>query len=146
MMEQHELNEVRLQRGDERIVLRRGLTDDCGHVHMPPGMAPMAMPVPAPPPSAAAVPAAASPAPTSELTGTVLKSPTIGTFYQSPSPGEAAFVKVGDRVKPDTIVCIIEAMKVFNPIPAKLSGTIVKVLAKDGDPVDFNQPLFLLSD
>jgi acetyl-CoA carboxylase biotin carboxyl carrier protein len=66
----------------------------------------------------------------------------IGTFYASPNPESPPFVKVGDRVGPDTTVCIVEAMKVFNEIPAECSGRIVAVLAQSGEPVEFNQPLF----
>jgi acetyl-CoA carboxylase biotin carboxyl carrier protein len=100
--------------------------------------------------SAAAAPvalAAASPSPTAspaEEHAVPIKSPTVGTFYQAPSPGEPAFVKVGDAVKADTVVCIVEAMKVFNQIPAGVSGTISKVLLNDGDPVEFGQTLFLV--
>ena len=66
----------------------------------------------------------------------------MGTFYQSSSPGDAAFVKVGDVVKADTVVCIVEAMKVFNQIPAGVSGTISRILVADGDAVEYGQPLF----
>jgi acetyl-CoA carboxylase biotin carboxyl carrier protein len=147
MMEQHELNEVRLQRGDERITLRRGIVEECGHMLPMQHVSPGAMPLP--PAALPPAPPAAAPAPaasTAEPAGLVLKSPTIGTFYQSASPGEPPFVKVGDRIKPETVVCLIEAMKVFNPIPAKMSGVIAKVLVSDGDAVDFNQPLFLLTE
>jgi acetyl-CoA carboxylase biotin carboxyl carrier protein len=72
----------------------------------------------------------------------VIKSPTVGTFYESPSPGEPAFVKIGSVVKAESVVCIIEAMKVFNQIPAEVNGTITAVLAKNGDAVEFGQPLF----
>jgi acetyl-CoA carboxylase biotin carboxyl carrier protein len=68
----------------------------------------------------------------------------VGTFYASSSPDSAAFVKVGDQVGPETTVCIIEAMKVFNEIPAEASGKIVAVLAENGAPVEFGQPLFRL--
>ena len=71
-----------------------------------------------------------------------IKSPMVGTFYRSSTPGDKPFVKEGDRVTSDTVVCLIEAMKFFNQIKADCSGTIVKVLANDGDPVDYGQPLF----
>lgn len=141
LMDKHELNEVKLQRGDDRIILRRGL-NQYGPVGHP---APVAMAAPAAPPQAAAAPAAAPPAAAEENLSPI-KSPTVGTFYQAAQPGEPALVKAGDRVKGETIVCIIEAMKVFNQIPAKISGTIVRVLVKDGDPVDFGQPLFLVKE
>ena len=66
----------------------------------------------------------------------------VGTFFTSPGPESPAFVKVGDHVGEDTTVCIIEAMKVFNPIPAGVSGRILAVLAENGDPVEWDQPLF----
>ena len=74
-----------------------------------------------------------------------ITSPTVGTFYGSPQPGDPPFVKVGDRVTPETIVCIVEAMKVFNQIPAEVSGTIHKVLVSDGDAVEFGEALFLVA-
>jgi acetyl-CoA carboxylase biotin carboxyl carrier protein len=72
----------------------------------------------------------------------VIKSPMVGTFYSASKPESPPFVKVGDAVGPDTTVCIIEAMKVFNEIPAECSGRIVAVLLANGDPVEFGQPLF----
>ena len=72
----------------------------------------------------------------------VIKSPTVGTFYSSPSPDDPPFVTVGSKVQPDTTVCIVEAMKVFNPIPAEVTGTITAVLVSNGDSVEYDQPLF----
>ena len=71
-------------------------------------------------------------------------SPMVGTFYSAPSPEEAAYVQNGDKVKPDSIVCIVEAMKLFNEIEAEVSGEIVEVLVKDGQLVEYGQPLFLV--
>jgi acetyl-CoA carboxylase biotin carboxyl carrier protein len=71
-----------------------------------------------------------------------LAAPTVGTFYSAPNPEEPPFASVGTKVDADTIVCTIEAMKVFNQIPAEKSGTIVEVLVENGDPVEFGQPLF----
>jgi acetyl-CoA carboxylase biotin carboxyl carrier protein len=83
-----------------------------------------------------------APAPKSEEHLAVIKSPMVGTFFVSPSPEAPAFVKVGDHVGPETAVCIIEAMKVFNEIPAEMAGQIVAVLVENGAPVEFGQPLF----
>ncbi|ELK46260.1 acetyl-CoA carboxylase biotin carboxyl carrier protein [Halobacillus sp. BAB-2008] len=69
-------------------------------------------------------------------------SPMVGTFYQSPSPDQGAYVKVGDEVKEDSVVCIVEAMKLFNEIEAEVSGEIVEILVKDGELVEYGQPLF----
>ena len=83
----------------------------------------------------------ASPA-VAESTGTFIKSPTVGTFYVASSPDAPPFVKVGATVQPETVVCMVEAMKVFNEIPAGLSGTILEVLVENAAPVEFGQPLF----
>lgn len=74
----------------------------------------------------------------------VIKSPMIGTFYRSPGPDKSAFVNVGDEVSPGKVVCIIEAMKLFNEIESEISGKIVKVLVEDASPVEYDQPLFLI--
>jgi len=99
----------------------------------------------APAPAAAhAAPAAAAPAaaPVEEKGVEIVKSPMVGTFYSAGSPESPAFVKVGDKVGADTIVCIIEAMKVMNEIQAELSGTITEVLIENGEAVEYGQPLF----
>lgn len=99
-------------------------------------------------PVTTAAPAAASTPPAStggDALGERLlevKSPTVGTFYPCPSEGEPPFVSVGSKVNPSTVVCLIEAMKVFNPIPADVTGTIAAVLVKHGEAVEFGQPLF----
>jgi acetyl-CoA carboxylase biotin carboxyl carrier protein len=140
LMEQHGLTEVDLRRGDERWKLRRGPADV---VQMMPAPGFMPAPLPAPAPVAPAPSPGGKPAETAPPADVfVIKSPTVGTFYESPSPGEPAFVKIGSVVKAESVVCIIEAMKVFNQIPAEVNGTITAVLAKNGDAVEFGQPLF----
>ena len=141
LMNEHELGEIDLRQGDQRIRLRKG--------HEPVLMAGPAAPAPypvasSPRPAAATEPAAAPPAtPKSEdAGGTFITSPIVGTFYGSPNPEAAPFIKVGDQVGPDTTVCIIEAMKVFNEIKAECSGRIAAVLAENGAPVEFGQKLF----
>ncbi len=136
MMEKHDLREVRLRRGDQRWMLRRGPQEIAA---IPTAMA---MPPMSSAPAAAAAPAAAPAAPAADDGSHEIKSPMVGTFYRSSTPGEKPFVKEGDRVTSETVVCLIEAMKFFNQIKADCSGTIVKVLANDGDPVDYGQPLF----
>lgn len=74
----------------------------------------------------------------------IIKSPMIGTFYRSQAPGKPAFVEVGDEVSPGKVVCIIEAMKLFNEIESEVKGRIVKMLAEDASPVEYDQPLFLV--
>ncbi len=115
-------------------------------------VAPMAMPAPvaaapvaaspAPAPAAAAAPAASAPA--ASGSGVTMKSPMIGTFYRSAGPDKPAFVKPGDKIKKGQVLCIIEAMKLFNEIEAEMDGTIVKVIAEDASPVEYDQPLFLI--
>ena len=131
LMEQHELVEIDLQQGEEKIKLKRG------------GVAPL-MPPPPPMPAAAAppVPAATDPA-APDTSGTVtINSPMVGTFYARANPESEPFVTVGSVVNEDTVVCIVEAMKVFNEIPAECRGKVVEVLADDHQPVDFGKPLF----
>lgn len=97
--------------------------------------------------AAIAAPAAApseTPAPASESKLLTIKSPMIGTFYESANPESPAFVKIGDSVKAGQPVCIIEAMKLFNEIESEISGKIVKVLVENAQPVEFDQPLFLV--
>ena len=137
LMNEHELAEVDLRQGDQRIRLRRG-------------MEPVVVAGPAPSPPQA--PAASGPAPTSapaasqeaaeDPNATYITSPMVGTFYTASSPDASAFVNVGDQVGPDSVVCIVEAMKVFNEIPAECSGTIVARLVENGDPVEFGQKLY----
>ena len=95
---------------------------------------------PVPPPGAAN---AVAPVPAGPPPGTVeIRSPIVGTFYKSASPESPAFVAVGDRIKPDSVVCIIEAMKVMNEIKAEVSGEVVEILVDNGQAVEFDQPLF----
>jgi acetyl-CoA carboxylase biotin carboxyl carrier protein len=113
--------------------------------------APMAAPLMAAP-AAASVPAAEAPAGAAPAATEVsddskyisIKSPMIGTFYRKPSPDKANFVNVGDDVAEDKVVCMIEAMKLFNDIEAEIKGKVVKVLVDDGSPVEYDQPLFLV--
>lgn len=73
-----------------------------------------------------------------------IKSPILGTFYRKPSPDKPVFVNIGDSIKPGTVLCVVEAMKLFNEIEAEISGTIVKVLVDDSSPVEYDQPLFIV--
>lgn len=110
--------------------------------------APVAVPTyaPAPAPAAATAPAAAaasSAAPAADNLVTI-KSPMIGTFYRSAAPGKPMFVEVGDEISTGKVVCIIEAMKLFNEIESEVKGKIVKILVEDASPVEYDQPLFLV--
>lgn len=135
LMNDHELAEVDLKQGDQRIRLRRGVDP--------------VVSMPAAPVAAAPVPVAA-PVSGGEQSSvgedvddaTYVTSPMVGTFYTAPNPESPAFVNVGDQIGPETVVCILEAMKVFNEIPAECSGTIAAVLVADGDAIEFGQKLF----
>jgi acetyl-CoA carboxylase biotin carboxyl carrier protein len=98
---------------------------------------------PAVPGSPAGVPAVA-PAAAPEPTGHVVKSPMVGTFYRSPSPGASSFVELGQAVKPGDTLCIIEAMKLLNEIEAEVGGTVKQILVDNGQPVEYGQPLFII--
>ncbi|ABM57249.1 acetyl-CoA carboxylase biotin carboxyl carrier protein [Verminephrobacter eiseniae] len=106
--------------------------------------APAAMPAPAP--AAAAAPVAELPAPpvAAAPAGHIVKSPMVGTFYRSSSPGAKAFVEVGSQVKEGETICIIEAMKILNEIEADKSGTITRILGENGEAVEYGQPLFVI--
>jgi acetyl-CoA carboxylase biotin carboxyl carrier protein len=138
LMKEHDLTEVDLQEGDLRIQLRRGAAPGQPLLVAAPATAAPAIPA-APAPSPAAAAPAAGPKAAEML---LIKSPMVGTFYSAPDPESPPFVKVGDLIGRDTVVCIVEAMKVFNQIPAEVSGRIVAVLAESGAPVEFGQPLF----
>jgi acetyl-CoA carboxylase biotin carboxyl carrier protein len=138
LMESHGLSEIDLRRGDQRWRLRRGPAEVMQFTPAP-GYAAPPPPAGAPGPGPAAAPAAP---PADDKDTVTIKSPTVGTFYESPSPGDPPFVSVGTKVSSDMVVCIIEAMKVFNQIAAEVNGTITDVLVKSGDAVEFGQPLF----
>jgi acetyl-CoA carboxylase biotin carboxyl carrier protein len=137
LMTKHELSEVDLQEGEQRIRLRKGFAPPAGS-YAPPAVAhPLAT---APPPPAASDPVAPPAAPAKKLLE--IKSPMVGTFYAKAAPEKPDYVKVGDRVKPDTVVCKIEAMKIFNDHLAECSGTVAEVCVKNGDFVEFGTVLF----
>lgn len=145
MMEEHDLNEVDLQKGDQRCRLRRKV-EAAAPVVPNFGYAPYpAMPAAAPAagaPAGATAPGAAEAKPAVADNTVAIKSPTLGTFYASPSPDDEAYVKVGSKVTKDSVVCLVEAMKVYNQITADVEGTITEVCVNNGDPVEFNQVLF----
>jgi acetyl-CoA carboxylase biotin carboxyl carrier protein len=129
LMKEHDLSEIDLKQGDTAVRLKRG-----GDVVMAPTAAPaVARPAPGG--------AAAEAAPAADDKMLVITSPMVGTFYRASSPEAAPFAKVGDRIGPEKTVCIVEAMKVFNEIPAGVSGQVVAILVENGAPVEFGQPL-----
>ena len=143
LMNDNGLIELEIEREGERLHLRKaeppGTTPPLVHMSgMPVGGVPMPMAAAAPAPAADA--AAAEPEVDPRLKE--IRSPMVGTFYRRPSPDADAYVDVGANVEEETIVCIVEAMKVNNEIKAELDGEVVEVLVEDGHPVEFDQPLF----
>ena len=137
LMNEHDLSEIDLRQGDQRIRLRRGpeMVTVAGAV--PAMTTPAAAPV-----NPKAGGDAATAANAEDANALVVRSPMVGTFFTSASPESPPFVKVGDQVGPESTVCIVEAMKVFNEIPAECSGKIAAVLATNGQSVEYGQPLF----
>jgi acetyl-CoA carboxylase biotin carboxyl carrier protein len=142
------VNEVELETKDFKINIKAGASKvEVAQMAMPMNYQPQAMP-------AAPVPAATAPAQAAPASAQVeaadddkyvtIKSPMIGTFYRSANPEAPAFINVGDEIKPGDNICIIEAMKLFNEIESEVSGKIIKVLADDATPVEYDQPLFLI--
>ena len=122
LMKEHDLSEIDLKQADQRVRIKRGQE---AVVYAPP--------------VTSVVAAESAPVESSRIL--VISSPMVGTFYRSSGPDSAPFVKVGDRIGPEKAVCIIEAMKVFNEIPAGISGQVVAVLVENGAAVEFGQPL-----
>jgi acetyl-CoA carboxylase biotin carboxyl carrier protein len=140
LMKEHDLSEIDIQQGEVRIQLRRAGTTASPVMGPPPVHHYSPVPVVAGPP---APETDASVAAEGKAAGVALiKSPMVGTFYTAPDPESPAYVKIGDHVGPETTVCIVEAMKVFNQIPAEVSGRVIAMLVENGAPVEFGQPLF----
>lgn len=142
LMVSNDLTEIDLRDSEEQVTLRRA------GVHVAPQIvhaAPVHVPVHAPAAAAPAATPGAAAAPPADEAGLIrIESPMVGTFYTSPNPDSPVFVDVGTKVGAETVVCIIEAMKIFNEIKAECSGTIQRVLVKNGQAVEFGQPLFLV--
>lgn len=145
------ISELSIQDGEFQLTIKQGaehhFIDAAQHAMQMPMMMPMQMQqAPAPAPAIAGTPTAAEPAPAaaSAATGIPIKSPMIGTFYRSAGPDKPVYVNIGDEVKVGQVICIIEAMKLFNEIESEVSGRVIKVLADDASPVEYDQPLFLV--
>jgi acetyl-CoA carboxylase biotin carboxyl carrier protein len=140
LLEESNIDEIEIKEGEESVRISRNgaMAKTMAAAAAPAYYAPPIAPAPAAaptPPSVVAAPATAS-------VGHVLSSPMVGTFYRSPSPTTAAFVEVGQTVKVGDVVCIVEAMKMMNQIEADKAGTIAAILVENGEPVEFDQPLF----
>jgi len=143
LMKKNAVSEFEMEEGDFKIKLKRESGKPRkGETVVVQEAAPVILPAAAAPVAAAPAPAAPATAPPPAPEGPEVKSPMIGTFYRSPSPDADSFVEVGSVVEPDTVVCIIEAMKVMNEIKAEVKGTIAEVLLEDGKPVEYGQALF----
>ncbi len=138
LLEESDIAEIEIKEGDDsvRISRKSSVAAEPMYVSAPPAPRPAA---PAP-----AEPAAAAEPATPVLNGHVVKSPMVGTFYRSPSPTAGSFVEVGQQVKAGDVLCIVEAMKMMNQIEADKSGTVEAILVENGQPVEFDQPLFTI--
>lgn len=137
LMGEHELSEIKIQDGETRICLRKGPSGEPMVVQA----APAAMPAPAPVAPQEAAPAAEP----DEDDGLVpIPCPMVGTLYTAPDPESPTFVKVGSEVDAHTVICVIEAMKVFNEIRAEVTGTVEKIFVQNQQAVEFGQPLMLV--
>lgn len=137
-------SEVKLETDDIKITIRTGSTSSGPETTYVQQIPMQAQPVAAPAPVAATPDAPAPETSDEESKYITIKSPIIGTFYRKPSPDKPAFVEVGASIAPGDVLCVIEAMKLFNDIESEVSGKIVKVLVEDSSPVEFDQPLFLV--
>ncbi len=139
LLEESGIDELEIREGEESVRISRHSKTPAQQYYAP---APVAAPAAAP---VAAAPAAAAEAPAApKLNGTVARSPMVGTFYRKASPASPAFVEVGQTVKKGDTLCIVEAMKMMNHIEAETSGVIESILVEDGQPVEFDQPLFTI--
>lgn len=138
LLEESDIGELEIKEGEESVRISRN-NPNAHYFTAAPAQAPAPAPAAAP---AAPAPAADNAAPAAaQHNGHVVKSPMVGTFYRSPSPGSPAFVEVGQHVKVGDVICIVEAMKMMNQIEADKAGVIEAILSDDGEPVEFDQPL-----
>ena len=140
------VNEVHVEMGETKVTIKTG-GDALQQVVTAPAaieVATPAAPVAAPAPAAEPAPPAPAAATAENDNHITIKSPIIGTFYRKPSPDKPNFVEAGDQVNEGDVLCVVEAMKLFNEIESEVSGTIVKVLVDDSSPVEFDQPLFII--
>lgn len=140
LLEESNIGELEIKEGEESVRIARNSGTTQYFTAPAPGFAAPVAPAAAPVAPAAA-PVAAAPAAAPITSGHIVKSPMVGTFYRSPSPGSPSFIEVGKAVKAGDVICIIEAMKMMNQIEADKSGVIEAILVEDGNPVEFDQPL-----
>jgi acetyl-CoA carboxylase biotin carboxyl carrier protein len=144
LLEESGIAEIEIKEGEEALRISR-MPTGTATLHQAPQVAHLAaLPAGAAASASAALPAAESAAPKPKPNEHVITAPMVGTFYASPSPGGKAFVEIGDEIKVGQVLCIIEAMKMMNQIEADRAGRITSVMAQNGDPVEFGQPLFVV--
>jgi acetyl-CoA carboxylase biotin carboxyl carrier protein len=136
LLEESDVAEIEIHEGEESVRISRNSSS------VPVAMA--APPVAAPAPAAAPAVAAAEPAEAAEPEGHLIRAPMVGTFYRAPSPTSKPFVDEGNNVSAGETLCIIEAMKILNQIESDTSGKVVKILVENGQPVEYDQPLFVI--
>ncbi|RAU17793.1 acetyl-CoA carboxylase biotin carboxyl carrier protein [Nitrincola tibetensis] len=139
LLEESNINEIEIKEGEESVRISRG-SSVSAPIYQPSPHYMSAAPAPAPQSAPASAPAVES----SASTGHVIRSPMVGTFYGAPSPSSPAFTAVGKTVKAGDVICIVEAMKMMNQIEADKSGVVEAILVEDGQPVEFDQPLFTI--
>ena len=140
LLEESGVSEIEIKEGEESVRISRHPTGTVHAMHAPIAYAPPpAAAAPGAAPAAAAVATKPALAPDQAVT-----APMVGTFYSAPAPGAKPFVELGSEVKPGDVLCIIEAMKMMNQIECDKAGKVVSILVKNGDPVEFGQPLFVI--
>jgi len=148
LLEESNIDEIEIKEGEESVRISRNgaqsAAASAGHFAMPQYAAPQYAPSPPAPVAAAPAVAAEPAAEPAASRGHAVRSPMVGTFYRSPSPSSHAFVEVGHTVKVGDVICIVEAMKMMNQIEADKAGTIEAILVDNGEPVEFDQPLFTI--
>lgn len=145
LVSEAEVSEVEVEKGDFKIAIKK-VEEKTTYVQAAPAVQQAPAPIQVNVPAAPAAPVVATPAaPAANASNLItIKSPMIGTFYKSSSPDKPAFVNVGDEIKVGSVLCIVEAMKLFNEIESEVSGKIVKILVENASPVEYDQPLFLV--
>lgn len=145
LIDKSSIDEIEITDGEESLRISRFPKEAPGMQMMQPMMQPMQMPQVQMQTQSPAVATTAAEAPKAELSGKVIRSPMVGTFYRAASPTSDPFTEVGAQVNVGDVVCIIEAMKMFNQIESEESGKVVKFLVENGEPVEFDQPLMILA-
>jgi acetyl-CoA carboxylase biotin carboxyl carrier protein len=148
LLEESGIAEIEIKEGEEAVRISRMPAGGNLVPNYPqyahPASLPMALSPPIEAPAKAAAPAVEGPAAKPKPNEHVITAPMVGTFYASPSPGSKAFIEIGDEIKVGQVLCIIEAMKMMNQIEADRAGKVTSIMARNGDPVEFGQPLFVV--